>query len=130
MGIGTKSKFVIYDKRTHRVSKFSVTSSAYTRTSRKDRHFGVYTKRRRTGPVNIQFPMLRNESNLAKMNFRTPGIRKALKALARARKANVNRIAAGKKPKIGGKIVSLSKFNKATGAKMTKKKAQRIKKGR
>jgi len=58
---------------------------------------------------------------------RTPGIRKALKAMARTRKANVNRIAAGKKPVVGGKKVSLKTFNKKTGAKMTKKKAKKIK---
>jgi hypothetical protein len=54
----------------------------------------------------------------------TPGRRKALKALARRKRSNKKRIAAGKKPILGGKQVSLRTFNKKTGANMTKKKAQ------
>ena len=61
---------------------------------------------------------------------RTAGIRRALRALARTRKANVNRIALGKKPKVGGKKVSLKTFNKKTGAHITKAKAKAIKKNR
>lgn len=45
----------------------------------------------------------------------TPGRRKALKALARAKKRNKARIKAGKKPILEGKEVSLSTFYKKTG---------------
>lgn len=59
----------------------------------------------------------------------SPGRRKALKALGATKTRNRNRIAVGKKPVIAGKAVSLKTFNKKTGAKMSKGKAQRIKKG-
>jgi hypothetical protein len=36
----------------------------------------------------------------------TPGIRRALKALARRKRANVNRVARGEKPIVAGKKVS------------------------
>ncbi len=55
----------------------------------------------------------------------TKGRRKALKALASTRRANVTRLASGKKPKMGGKSVSPSTFAKKTG--MTKTKAKAIK---
>jgi hypothetical protein len=57
----------------------------------------------------------------------TPGRRRALKALGSRRRANRNRIAAGKKPIIGGKQVTLGTFNKKTGAGMTKNKAKELK---
>jgi hypothetical protein len=50
----------------------------------------------------------------------TPGIRKALKALGSRRRANVNRVAAGKKPILAGKQVTLGTFNKKTGAGLNK----------
>jgi hypothetical protein len=48
----------------------------------------------------------------------TPGIRRALKALARRKRANVNRVARGKKPIVGGKKVSASSIG------LTKSKAK------
>jgi len=54
----------------------------------------------------------------------TPGRRKALRALAKRRRQNVDRVAAGKKPIVDGKKVSASSIG------LTKKKAQRIKKNR
>ena len=56
----------------------------------------------------------------------TPGRRRALRALAKRRGNNTRRIARGQKPIMGGKQVSLSTFNKKTGAKMSKKKAKEI----
>ncbi len=50
------------------------------------------------------------------------------KGLGKAKVANRNRIAAGKKPKLAGKAVSLSTFNRKTGAKLSKARAKRIKK--
>jgi hypothetical protein len=50
----------------------------------------------------------------------TPGRRKALKALARRKRANVNRVAAGKKPIVGGKKVSAKSIG------LTKTKAKRL----
>jgi hypothetical protein len=38
--------------------------------------------------------------------LRTPGRRRALRALARRKRANVRRVAAGKRPIVGGKQVS------------------------
>jgi hypothetical protein len=52
----------------------------------------------------------------------TPGRRKALKALARAKKRNKRRLKQGKKPIIEGKKVSLSTYYRKTGAKRPKKK--------
>jgi hypothetical protein len=52
----------------------------------------------------------------------TPGRRKALKALAKRKRANARRIVEGKKPILGGKKVAISTFTKKTG--MTKKKAK------
>jgi len=46
----------------------------------------------------------------------TPGRRKALKSLSKAKKSNKKRIQAGKSPVIGGKKVSLKKFVRETGA--------------
>lgn len=46
---------------------------------------------------------------------RTPGIRRALHALASTRKANVARIASGEKPQLGGEPVSLKTFAKKLG---------------
>jgi hypothetical protein len=58
----------------------------------------------------------------------TPGRRRALRALGKARARNRNRVASGKKPvlTVNGKkkAVSLSTFNKRTGAGLTKRKAQ------
>jgi hypothetical protein len=54
----------------------------------------------------------------------TPGRRKALKALAARKKANVDRVAEGKKPIVGGKKVS----PKTIG--LSKEKAQSIRKNR
>jgi hypothetical protein len=62
-----------------------------------------------------------------RIDMSTPGRRRALKALSGRRRANRNRIAGGQKPIIKGKQVSLSTFNKKTGAHMTKKKAQELK---
>jgi hypothetical protein len=56
----------------------------------------------------------------------TPGRRRALRALAARKRANRNRIAKGQKPIVGGKAVTLSTFNRKTGARMSKKKAQRL----
>jgi hypothetical protein len=58
----------------------------------------------------------------------TPGRRKALRRLGGRRRANRNRIAAGKKPILGGKQVTLKTFNRRTGAGMSKRKAQRLRK--
>jgi len=46
----------------------------------------------------------------------TPGRRRALRALGRRRAANTRRLAAGKKPILGGKQVSKGTFRKRTGA--------------
>jgi hypothetical protein len=55
----------------------------------------------------------------------TPGRRKALKALARRRRINVERVAAGKQPIVDGKKVSAKSIG------LTKKKAkERLKKRR
>jgi hypothetical protein len=48
----------------------------------------------------------------------TPGRRRALKALAARKRANVSRVAAGKKPIVAGKKVSAKSIG------LTKKKAQ------
>ncbi len=48
----------------------------------------------------------------------TPGRRRALKALAAKKKANVNRVARGKKPIVGGKKVSAKSIG------LSKKKAK------
>lgn len=48
----------------------------------------------------------------------TPGRRKALKALARRKRINVQRVAQGKKPIVGGKKVSAKSIG------LTKKKAK------
>lgn len=48
----------------------------------------------------------------------TPGRRRALKALARRKRANVRRVAEGKKPIVGGKKVSAKSIG------LTKKKAK------
>lgn len=58
----------------------------------------------------------------------TPGKAKALRSLAKAKKKNVDRLAAGKKPVIGGKTVHPETFRKKTG--MTPAKAKAIKKAR
>lgn len=55
----------------------------------------------------------------------TPGRRRALRALARRRRANRNRIAQGKKPILEGKQVSASTFRKKTGASTSKSDARR-----
>jgi len=57
----------------------------------------------------------------------TPGRRRALRAISGRKRANRNRIAAGKSPIIEGKKVSLKTFNRKTGAHMTKAKAKRLK---
>lgn len=54
----------------------------------------------------------------------TPGRRRALRALAARKRANVRRVAQGKKPIVEGKQVTLSTFNKKTGAHLTKSKAK------
>lgn len=54
----------------------------------------------------------------------TPGRRKALKALARRKRINVDRVAAGKKPIVDGKKVSASSVG------LTKKKARESQKRR
>jgi hypothetical protein len=54
---------------------------------------------------------------ISRVRHRTPGIRRALKALAGRRRSNKRRIRAGKKPIIGGKKVSMSTFRRKTGAK-------------
>lgn len=54
----------------------------------------------------------------------TPGRRKALKALARRKRANTNRLAAGKKPILGGKQVSKGTFRSKTGASASQAKAK------
>ena len=54
----------------------------------------------------------------------TPGRRRALKALARRKRINVNRVAAGKKPIVDGKKVSAKSIG------LSKKKAKEIKKKR
>lgn len=55
----------------------------------------------------------------------TPGRRKALKALARRKRINLQRVARGEKPIVGGKKVSAASIG------LTKKKAQeRLKKRR
>lgn len=48
--------------------------------------------------------------------WRTAGRRRALKALARRKRINKDRIAQGKKPIIGGKKVAMSTFRRKTGA--------------
>lgn len=45
----------------------------------------------------------------------TPGRRKALKKLGARKRANVSRVAAGKKPIIGGKQVAVSTLAKKGG---------------
>lgn len=45
----------------------------------------------------------------------TPARRRALKALAKRKRANKQRIKQGKKPIIGGKKVSMSTFRRKTG---------------
>lgn len=57
---------------------------------------------------------------------RTKGIAKALRALGATKSANRKRIAAGKKPRVAGKSVSLKTFNKQTGANLSKTKAKAI----
>ena len=54
----------------------------------------------------------------------TPGRRKALRALARRKRINVNRVAAGKKPIVNGKKVSAKSIG------LTKKKAKERKAAR
>jgi len=54
----------------------------------------------------------------------TPGIRRALRALAAAKRANVNRVARGDKPQLGGKPVSLAHFNRVTGAHLSARTAR------
>ena len=59
----------------------------------------------------------------------TPGRRKALRALAKAKRKNVSRIAAGKKPVVNGKQVSLKKFARQhPGAPSSKAEARKRKK--
>ena len=61
----------------------------------------------------------------------TPGRRKSLRALGGRRRANARRVAAGQKPILKGKAVSLATFNKKTGAGLTKTKAkERVKQQR
>lgn len=60
----------------------------------------------------------------------TPGRRKSLRALGRRKRSNTARIAAGKKPILGGKPVSPSTFRKRTGASTSRKKAQQRQKAR
>lgn len=54
----------------------------------------------------------------------TPGRRRALRALGRAKSANTRRLARGQNPKIGGKTVSKGTFRKKTGASTSKAKAK------
>jgi len=54
----------------------------------------------------------------------TPGRRKALKALSKRKRLNVDRVARGEKPIVGGKKVSASSIG------LSKSKAKKIKKGR
>jgi len=64
----------------------------------------------------------------------TPGRRKALRALARRKRSNTARLAAGKNPimKVGGKNrqVSKSTFRKRTGASTSKSAAQKRQRAR
>jgi len=55
---------------------------------------------------------------------RTPGIRRALRALAEAKNANTQRVAQGKAPIIEGEKVSLETFSRRTGAPGSKKEAK------
>lgn len=55
----------------------------------------------------------------------TPGRRRALRALASAKRANVNRVARGQKPRLAGKAVSLRTFNRKTGAGLNKSSARK-----
>ena len=57
----------------------------------------------------------------------TPGRRKALKALARARRANLRRVAKGEKPVIDGKRVSKSTYAKHGGTTSAKEAKRRLK---
>lgn len=54
----------------------------------------------------------------------TPGRRRALKALAARKRTNVDRVADGKKPIVGGKQVSAKKIG------LSKSKAQSIRRDR
>lgn len=60
----------------------------------------------------------------------TPGRRRALKALGARKRANVNRVASGKKPIIDGKQVTLATFNKKTHAHLNKTTAKARKRAR
>lgn len=51
----------------------------------------------------------------------TPGRRRALKALARRKRANKRRVAQGKKPIIGGKKVSKSTYQRIKSRKRRRK---------
>lgn len=56
---------------------------------------------------------------MREVDKRTAAIRRALKALARRKKANLRRVARGQKPIVGGKKVSARSIG------LTKKKARR-----
>lgn len=60
----------------------------------------------------------RNAKTAHPPKHRTPGIRRALKALGRARTRNLRRVAAGKSPVVAGKKVSAKSIG------LTKKKAK------
>jgi uncharacterized caspase-like protein len=60
-------------------------------------------------------------SSLRAPRERTPGIRRALKALARAKRRNVDRVAKGQKPIVKGKQVSRIKGLTKTKAKASQK---------
>lgn len=55
----------------------------------------------------------------------TPGRRKALKALAAAKRKNKARIAKGKKPVLEGKPVAIKTFVKKTGTKIVKREGKK-----
>jgi hypothetical protein len=60
----------------------------------------------------------------------TAGRRKSLRALARRKRANTARLAAGKNPIIGGRTVSKKTFRSKTGASTSKTAAQKRQKAR